>query len=292
MTVIGGGAPYVVPKHYEQLIEGQPAGEDAYPGFIAGLHLQRNWPDDFGKHLFFRVMGTAHATDQNDFSLRTADLKSFWTGCHARMVNLIPDGWEDRHFASSFALSLRQNQVGDAVGAALQRFDRAALCILFLQAVLEHKKIDWPLYRYVRLRPVTYYIEGFKEVFAQVRSNTGVINELLAQTGQSLAVLEKMADGGWFVTRKTADLALRTLRELASRQVIDPGILVGLEVRCGRSNKRSRPERNIWPVKEERPLYVPDEYLSPSAWEQIPPADRAAVQLPPFRIDGRGAANV
>lgn len=287
MAVTGGGPRYVVPEHYERLIEGQPSGEEAYPGFVPSLHLQRNWPESFGTHLFFRVMGIAETADQNDFSLRVSRLTAFWTGCHARMLTLVPAGWRDRHFGENFSLGLRQSHASQA---ALQRFDRAALSILFLQAVLEHKGIDWPLYRHVRLRPVTYYIEGFGRAFDQIRHNTSVIEELRTQTGQPLVVLERMADGGWFVTRKTADLTLRTLRELASAQSFDPGILTGLEVRCGRSNLRRRPERNIWPVKEENPLYVPDEYLSPSAWEATLPADRGAIQLPPFRLADRAVA--
>jgi hypothetical protein len=267
------------PASYEELIEGQPSGEGGYPGCSERQHLRPGWPAEFGYHKYFRVVGFSDTLDQCDLSLR--GIKSDWAACTARMLELVPDQWKrPPHFRKEFSEKVRATQIETAARGALQRFDRAALSILFLQAVLESGGIAWPLYRYVRLRPVTYYVEGFDQVLPVIESNAAALQTILRLTDQSMLVLRKMAEGHWYVTRKTADLTLRALQGLAEQQTVSAGLVAGLEVRCGRLRKR--PDRNFWPVEQENVSFLQDEYLSPVAWKATPEAERARVKPPPF----------
>jgi hypothetical protein len=265
------------PASYEDLIEGQPSDQGPYPGCPDRQYLRPGWPAEFGYHKYFRVVGFADALNRCGLSLR--GLKPDWTAYLARMLQLVPDSWKrSPHF--QFSEKLRNRQIESAAREELQRFDRAALSILFLQAVLESQGIDWPLYRFVRLRPVTYYIEGLDQVMPVIESNATALQSLLRLTDQSMVVLRRMAEGHWYVTRKTADLTLRALQGLADRQTIGAASIAGLEVRCGRLRKR--PDRNFWPILQESVSFLPEEYLSPAAWKATPEAERAGIKPPPF----------
>jgi hypothetical protein len=268
------------PASYEELIEGQPSAEGSgYPGCSDRQHLRAGWPAEFGYHKYFRVVGFSDALDQCGLSLR--GIKPDWALSMTRMLELVPERWKrPPHFPTQFSEKVRATQIETAARGALQRFDRAALSILFLQAVLESRGIEWPLFRFVRLRPVTYYIEGFEPVLPAIEGNAAVLQTLLRETDQSLLVLRKMAEGHWYVTRKTADLTLRALQGLAEQRTISAGLVAGLEVRCGRLRKQ--PDRNFWPVEQESVSFVPDEYLSPVAWKATPEVERARIKAPPF----------
>jgi hypothetical protein len=130
---------------------------------------------------------------------------------------------------------------------------------------------------------VTFYVEGFdKRLFALLRSSPTAMKELRNDTGQPPTVFEKLADGHWFVTRKTAELTLRTLTKLEADGAIPHGMSADLRVQCGVTKTRSSTGRTIWPIIEEVVLYRPDEYLSPAAWNTMPTQDRIAIKAPPF----------
>lgn len=276
--------PLVPPSSYEALIEGQPPG--GYPGFVHRVHLVDRWPGEFAlAQRYFRVVGFAEALHRNKLSLRTIRRPVF-NDSYERMLELVPAGWKDHLFEEAFSTGLRHAQIGDAATGHLQRFDRAALSVLFLLAVFERLEIDWPMFRCVRLRPVTYYIEGFDDyLLGPLRNNSRVMEKLRDETAQPISVIEKMADGHWFVTRKTADLTVRALTELENDGVLGTGTTSRLSVRCGRSRIRPATRRTIWPVVEEEIHYFPDEYLSPAAWQAIPAAEQSGIKEPPFARD-------
>jgi hypothetical protein len=277
------GAGLEPPASYDDLIEGQPSTDGPYTSFTERRHLEIGWPSEFGLHKYFRVVGFTDALDRSRLSLRLLGIKSTWAGYFERMLELVPAGWKETpYFPTEFSESLRTNQVLDAARGELQRFDRAALSILFLQAVLEYKKVEWPLYRYVRLRPVTFYIDGLPRIFEELVGNNMAVQKLQRKTDQPFEVLQKMAAGDWFVTRKTAELALLALNELAAENPIGVDLTRGLEIRCGVARTRSSTRRTIWPVEEEKVRYFPEEYLSPAAWRLTPEQARTAIRVPPF----------
>jgi hypothetical protein len=266
------------PASYEDLIEGQPAKEGPYPGFSDRGHLRPGWPVEFAKQKYFRVVGFAETLEQAGLTL--GNIRPHWQPCLTRMLDLVPQGWKkSHHFSAELTKSLRADQIEAAARNALQRFDRAALSILFLHAALERLGVDWPLYRYVRLRPVTYYVDGFGRVWPAIAGNAGALQALKQVSDQSLLVLERMADGHWYVTRKTADLVLRALQKLAQEGTISGSAAAGLEVKCGRLR---RLRRTLWPIEQESVSFMADEYLSPAAWSLVPRKERSQVQPPPF----------
>ncbi|MTD94377.1 hypothetical protein GIW81_08525 [Hyphomicrobium sp. xq] len=275
-----------VPGTYGELIEGQPLdGGTPYPGFAERQHLQPGWQDEFGvAQKYFRLVGFADVLDQCNLALRAVASPPWEKHRHnSRMLELVPDAWKDRFFSASFEAGLRAAQIRDAARGELQRFDRSALSALYLWAVLEEREIDFPLFRYARLRPVTFYVEGFNAgFFGPLRGNASVMDELQNETGQPAVVLEKMAEGHWFVTRKTADLTLRTLKALEEKRLLGGATAAGLAVRCGRTRNRPSTKRTIWPVLEEAIRFSPDEYLSPAAWIARSEAERQAIRPPPF----------
>jgi hypothetical protein len=277
--------PSAFPAAYDDLIEGQPPSSGApYTGLVPGLHLIRGWQNEFGSaQKYFRVGGFQEGLDRNNLSLN--DIRQPpWDRYHhnTRMLALVPASWKDQFFRTAFETRLRKEQIADAARGLLQRFDRAALSILFLRGALDEKGLAWaPLLRYVRLRPVTFYVEGFDKAYGVVRSDAAAMGELEKETGQPVDVFEKMADGHWFVTRKTAELTLRALVELNSKGGLR-GAIPRLSVRCGLTRIRSSTKLTIRPVPEEVLLYSPDEYLSPAAWGAIPAPDQVRIKAPPL----------
>ncbi len=154
------------------------------------------------------------------------------------------------------------DQFDRAYGKDLQRFDRAALSILYLHAAIEELKLDCNLYHMVRIRPVTFFIDGYTRAFydryVQPREK-----EIKSQIIQPAGVLAAMADGQTFVTRKTADLLIRVLPEVQREN---------LTVECGQLRSRSRgskKSKTIWPCASEQVHFHEDEYLSPRGLERV-----------------------
>jgi hypothetical protein len=147
--------------------------------------------------------------------------------------------------------------------------------------VFQQRGIDLPLYKLVHIRPITYFIEGFATVHSLIKSD-GVamksVGDAAAQVGPD--VLNKMAEGLTFVSRKTAEAVLQGLVALEATGRLPAGTTAGLTVGCGIVGQRTN-GRAVWSSKEEKIWYVPTEYLSPFAWTSMSAVEQAAVTPPP-----------
>jgi hypothetical protein len=201
-------APQFPPTNYEDLIEGQPlSGGGAYPGFDATQHLQPGWENAFCQHRYFRLVGFAHLLAAHGIafgSLRQADTFK------PKIAELLPPTWINSYFPADEWAEFRGAQIVDAYQGRLQRFDKAALSIIYLQAVFAHFGISASPYRIVRIRPVTWFIEGgFDTVIDLIKANAKGLHELAVSAGQSHAdFISDMASGQKFAARKSADHVL------------------------------------------------------------------------------------
>jgi hypothetical protein len=201
-----------LPNDYSLLIEGQLLATGAtYPGFVPNLQLLSTpaWQNAFGQHKRFRVVGFAHALAAHGIAF--ASLKKT-DAFMPEVRRLTPPAWIDAYFTKQDWDALRATQLKDAYQGRLQRFDKAVLSLLYLHAVFQQRGIDLPLYKLVHIRPITYFIEGFATVHSLIKSD-GVamksVGDAAAQVGPD--VLNKMAEGLTFVSRKTAEAVLQGL---------------------------------------------------------------------------------
>ena len=269
-----------LPSDYEQLIEGQPlAGGATYAGFTAGLHLQPGWQNEFGQHRCFRVVGMAHAIAWAKipfYMVKDVDEKGL-----AAMIAMMPSMWIDGYFSKKDWHELRAQQVKDAYRGALQRFDKAAASLTYVRAGyvrLGGAEADFDAL--VRIRPITYYIDGFDRIFPMVEIAPGALDALRDATGQDDGVFSEKAKGVTFVSRKTAETGLATLVALEAAGKLPAGTTSSLTVQCGVLARRRR--KRVWSAKTERIWYAPTEYLSPFAWSALASLDQAAVAAPPL----------
>lgn len=272
-----------LPDRYDDLIEGQPLSTGAYPGFVAGLHLQSSpaWQDEFGKHRCFRVVGFAHALAKHGIpfsSLRKTDHYL------AAMRQLTPEPWSDSYFTEKDWSEFRATQLTDAYRSDLQRFDKAALSIVYLATVFIERGLPVEdVSTMVRIRAVTYSIKDFERAFSAVTSVPTALNALCEATGKQAAKLfSEMALGLTFVTRKTADTAVAHLQTLETAGQLPAGTTGALSVECALRAHPNGSRKRVWSSKEERIWYAPMEYLSPHAWNSLTPAQQAAVPPPPL----------
>jgi hypothetical protein len=272
------------PPRYEDLIElqsgtpaaaGPPPVAATPPGFDPALTLRPGWQDQFGAvQKYWRCVGINDVLLRNGMSMaRLAGDKSIKT----RALELVPNSWHDQYFDTHTWSEFGDDQFKLAAAGNLQRFDKAAQSILFVHAALEQARFDFPVYYFCRLRPILYYIEGFdRHYYERIAGNELRRSTLRDKVGQPAKDLfEELSDGLTFVSRKTAELTLSTLRAL------DPSGTAGFSVQIAWNRKRPGRMKTVWPSKVERIHYNENEYLSASGFGALTPVQAAIVASEP-----------
>jgi hypothetical protein len=257
------------PANYEDLIEGQvgcgPPTDLATRE--ARLRLQPGWQNAFGvSHRYFRVVGIKHTLVSLGIPNHEVVKNETY---RAGAVGLVPPTWRDRFFSKETWEDYSATQFDSAVLGELQRFDRAALSILYLHKALAEIGASWNLYRFVRLRPVTFYVEGLHQPFFD-KHIQGKEAILRIETQQEDSLFKEVAGGRTFVTRKTAELILKTLQS----SIRDAE---GMSVACGQRRTRAGTTKWIRPSKSEKLHYHEDEYLGPAAWQSLDTTEQSRV---------------
>lgn len=272
-----------LPDRYDDLIEGQPLSTGPYPGCVEGRHLQSSpaWQDEFGTHRCFRVVGFAHVLAKHGIpfsSLRKTE--HYFPAVRA----MTPAAWVDSYFPEKDWSELRAAQLTDAYRSDLQRFDKAALSIVYLRAVFIERGLPVSdIDTMVRIRAVTFFIRGSEPSYDAIKSRPKVLTALCEATGKQAAELfAEMAGGFIYVTRKTAETAVTELVAQEAAGQLPAETTAGLTIECGLRARRNGGRRRVWSSKDERIWYAPMEYLSPHAWNSLTAAQRAAVQTPPL----------
>lgn len=240
------------PDNYEHLIEGQDGcGPPSDPATVEPrLRLQAGWQNSFGTaQKYFRVVGIKHTL----VSLGIPHHAVKDSANRASALASVPAAWHDGYFPAKVWQEFSETQFDDAILSELQKFDRAALSILYFAAALDALGCDWNVYHFVRLRPVTFYIEGFNQPFFD-KHVQGKEPALRNAVRQEDSLWRAMAQGLTFVSRKTAETALQQLKD-TTREAD------GLTVECSQQRSRSGKRKWVRPSKTEKVHYHEDEYL-------------------------------